>query len=110
MEARLGVSRNASREHILEHGHPNAASLGMQGSTSDPMLAGFPLINVTGYLPVGYAANEPVQYFVTGWQWGDKLTWIKAKHILKWGLDGTRNQFNQTYFTHSRGTITLHRT
>src|SRR5260370_4731522 len=105
-EARFGVSRNAQREHILAHGHPTAAQLGMPGTTTDPMLEGFPLINVTNYLPVGYAANEPVQFFVPDYQWSEKLTWIKASHVLKWGADISRNQFKQPYSNNSRGTRT----
>ena len=107
-EARFGLSRNASREHILPN-HPTAAQLGMQGSATDPLLAGFPLINVTNYLPLGFAANEPVQYYVTDWQEGDKMTWIKANHIVKWGIDISRYQFNQPYFNNSRGTMTPQR-
>ena len=65
-EARAGFSRNAEREHIVcRLGQPTAAQLGMAGSTTDPMLAGFPKINVTNYATLGYTANEPVQYFVT---------------------------------------------
>src|SRR5439155_14642004 len=104
-EARFGVSRNASREHIIGNGADTAVELGMQGSTHDPLLRGFPLINVTNYLAIGYAANEPVQYFVTDWQWGGKFTWIKANHVLKWGLDYARYQFNPPYFNNWRGTM-----
>jgi hypothetical protein len=105
-EGRVGVSRNSSREHNLSDGIATAADLGMQGSSADPMLAGFPLINVTNYLSLGFAANEPVQYFVTDWQFGDTFTWIKAKHVLKWGFTYDRYQFNQPYFNNSRGTMT----
>ena len=78
----------------------------MHGSSDDPLLAGFPLINVTGYSALGFPANEPVQYYVTDWQFGDKFTWVKAKHILKWGIDYNRYQLNQPYFNNSRGTMT----
>src|SRR5215813_8968188 len=105
-EFRFGVTRNATREHIIGDGADTAVELGMQGSTHDPLLRGFPLINVTNYLALGYAANEPVQYFVTDWQWGGKLTWIKAKHVVKWGFDYARYQFNQPYYNNSRGTMT----
>src|SRR5207302_4159641 len=49
-ELRFGLSRNASREHIISDGADTAAQLGMQGSTHDPLLRGFPLINITNYL------------------------------------------------------------
>src|SRR4029078_11532138 len=106
-ELRFGLSRNATREHIIGDGGDTAAKLGMQGSTTDPLLRGFPLINITSFLSVGYAANEPVQYFVNDYQWGGKFTWIKANHIVKWGFDYARYQFNQPYFNNARGTMTF---
>jgi hypothetical protein len=105
-EFRFGFSRNSSREHIISDGGDTASQLGMAGSTKDPLLQGFPLVNVTNYLSIGYAANEPVQYFVTDWQWDAKMTWIKANHILKFGVDYNRYQFNQPYFNNSRGSMT----
>src|SRR5262249_32720927 len=105
-EIRLGISRNATREHMIADGGDVAAQLGMQGSTQDPLLRGFPLVNVTNYLSLGYANNEPVQYFVTDWQLGGKFTWVKARHVFKWGYDFARYQFNQPYFNNARGSMT----
>jgi hypothetical protein len=69
LEARGGLSRNPERQHILANGgsgvpinnFPTAAQLGIQGSTSNPMLAGFPKISVTNYLALGFNDGEPVQ-------------------------------------------------
>jgi hypothetical protein len=114
LEARGGLSRNSTFQHILPNGgfgtpvqqYPTAAQLGMQGSTSDPQLAGFPLVNVTNYLALGFANNQPVQFFVSDIQEGAKLTWIKNRHIIKFGTDISRNRFNQPYFNNSRGSMT----
>jgi hypothetical protein len=106
MEARAGYNRTAQREHTLRVGLDTAGQLGIQGSTKDPMLEGFPLINVTGYLPLGFAANEPVQFYVTTIQYGDKFTWIRNSHVIKFGVDIARNQFNQPFFNNTRGTMT----
>ncbi len=114
LEARGGIARTSEREHILVDGgfgtpdltYPTAAQLGMQGSTTNPMLAGFPKITVTNYLEVGYAANEPVQFFVSDIQFGAKLTWIKASHNIKFGADISRTRFNQPYYNNSRGSMT----
>ncbi len=107
MEASGGMSRVADREHNIGPGGDTALALGMQGSTHDPLLEGFPLINVTGYDALGYAANQPVQFYVTDIQAGDKFTWIKSDHIVKWGFGVERDRFNQPYFNNSRGTMTL---
>jgi outer membrane receptor protein involved in Fe transport len=114
LQVRGGVSRNAEREHILSDGGfglpsntlPTAAQLGMQGSTSDPMLAGFPLINVTNYLALGFGNDMPRQFYVSDIQEGAKMTWIKAGHILKWGADVSRNRINEPYYNDARGTVT----
>ena len=106
MEFRFGVSRNASREQIISDGGDTAVELGMAGSTHDPLLRGFPLVNMTNYLSLGYANNEPVQYFVTDWQHDMKFYWTKDKHVLKFGANYARYQFNQPYFNNSRGTMT----
>lgn len=114
LEARGGLSRTSEREHILANGgfglptesFPTAAQLGMSGSTTNPMLEGFPLVNITNYLAVGFANNEPVQFFVSDIQTGAKMTWIKGTHTVKFGGDMTRTRFNQPYYNNSRGSMT----
>ena len=105
-ELRAGVSRNAQREHIDHSGQPTAAELGMAGSTTDPMAVGFPLVKATNYASLGFPANQPVQFFVSDYQVGDVLTWVKGRHILKFGLDLEMEQFNQPYYNNQRGTMT----
>lgn len=106
MEARVGFSRDVDTENMLANGIPSAAELGMQGSTNVPLLAGFPLINVTNYLSLGFANNMPLRFAVTDIQTGAKFTWIHGGHILKWGGDVGRNRFNQPYYNNSRGSMT----
>jgi outer membrane receptor protein involved in Fe transport len=113
-EARGGVARTSEREHILANGgfglpnetFPTAAQLGIQGSTTNPMLQGFPLVTVTNYLALGFQNNQPVQFFVSDIQTGAKLTWIKGSHTIKFGGDIARTRFNQPYYNNSRGSMT----
>ena len=106
-EFRAGVSRNAQHEHIdMPAGQASAIDLGMAGSTTDSLAAGFPRVQVTNYATLGYASNEPVQFFVTDFQIGDVLTRIAGKHILKFGIDLSLDQFNQPFYNNQRGTMT----
>ncbi|MFB3828057.1 MAG: carboxypeptidase regulatory-like domain-containing protein [Bryobacteraceae bacterium] len=106
-EFRVGFSRNALNEHIDDsQGQPDAAQLGMAGSATDPALAGFPKVNVTNYAGLGFAVNDPLAYYATDYQTGDVLTWIKGKHILKFGADVSLGQYDQPYYNNSRGTLT----
>jgi hypothetical protein len=47
-----------------------------------------------------------VQYFVTNYGVHETLTWIKGPHVIKMGVDISRNRFNQPYFNNARGSIT----
>ncbi len=106
-EFHFGLARTANYDTLLGT-WPTAAQIGMVGST--PGLAGFPAafptINVTGYVAMGYPNNEPINFYVTNYSFGQKFTWVKGTHILKWGTDIARNRFNQPYFNNSRGTMT----
>jgi len=105
-EVRFGISRNASRERFLGDGSDVAAALGMEGSTADPALRGFPLVHSTNYLSLGFAAGQPVSYYVTDFQYSNKYTWMRSKHVLKFGFDISKYTFNQPYYNNSRGTMT----
>jgi Outer membrane receptor for ferrienterochelin and colicins len=106
-EAHFGFSRSADSENNLGAGLDTATQLGIQGSTKVPALEGLPLITVLNFLPIGYAANQPVQYAVTDIQAGEKFTWSKGSNILKWGVDLGRMRFNQPFNNNSRGTIAI---
>ena len=103
-ESRVGVSRTADREIGDRQGHDYAADWGLQGSTSSPEMVGFPRFTVTNYAALGLAANLPVIFHVTNWQAGNTLTWVKGKHLIKFGGDLLRTQFFQPYYNNNRGT------
>lgn len=106
-EFRVGFSRNATTEDMgTSLGKPTAAQLGMAGSTTDPKAEGFPRMNITNYATIGYVASAPVLYHVTDSQIGNVLTWIKGKHVLKFGVDISLGQFNQPFYNNQRGTLT----
>jgi hypothetical protein len=106
-ETRFGLSRAAQRDS-LEPGFPTAAQIGMVGSTTGypGYPAAFPLINITNYLAVGFANNEPIQFFVTNYGVRETVTWIKGDHVFKFGVDNSQNRFNMPYFNNARGTMT----
>jgi len=105
MEARGGYSRNATREYEIFQGRNIAAELGLPSLVSEPELLGFPRFTLLDHFPIGAANNQPVQYHVTTIQGGAKLTWVRSKHVWKWGVDIERNRFNQPFFNNVRGTF-----
>ncbi len=105
LEVRSGYSRNATREHELYQGQNIAEQLGIAGTTTDPELMGFPRFTVLDHFEIGAAANQPVQFHVTDIQAGAKFTWVRNKHVRKWGIDIERVRFNQPFFNNNRGTF-----
>jgi hypothetical protein len=97
---------NTSGEYFLEAGFPDADGLGMRGSATDPKSKGFPVVNLTGYLPLGYFVNLPVEYFLTEYQFSQKVTWIKGSHAVKAGVTIAKTFRNQPFPNSSRGTAT----
>lgn len=103
-ETRFGVTRTADEEIADKQGRDYAAEWGLQGSTSSPDMVGFPRFTVTNMAALGNAANMPVIFHVTNYQLADTLTWVKGKHVLKFGGDILRTQFFQPYYNNNRGT------
>ncbi|HTM51218.1 MAG TPA: carboxypeptidase regulatory-like domain-containing protein [Bryobacteraceae bacterium] len=105
VEMRSGFSRNTTRNKCVWNGIDVAGQLGIPDSTKDPDLVGFPLFNVTDYSSLGCTANMPVEYHVTDIQGSFKFTWVKSRHVMKWGYEHSRVRINQPYFNNNRGTF-----
>jgi hypothetical protein len=104
-EARLGFSRTDNHQVGNTMGHDYAGDWGLIGPTKDPQMVGFPLFKLTNYSSLGNAANLPVNFDVNNWQVGDTFTWVRSRHMMKFGFDYLRTQFFQPYFNNNRGTF-----
>ncbi len=110
-EFRFGFSRNSARNQGNFPGQNIAEQLGLPNLIPQtevdelPARLDWPRIQVDNFANLGTGANQPVQFFVTDWQYGAKLTWIKNKHNIKFGFNSNLVQFNQPYFNNQRGTF-----
>ncbi|MCB9383506.1 MAG: TonB-dependent receptor [Bryobacterales bacterium] len=108
-EFRFGFSRNSARQEGNYAGQNIAEQLGVPNLIPDgeaqelPARLDWPRFLVDNFATVGTGNNQPVQFFVTDWQYGAKLTWIKNKHNLKFGFNSNFVQFNQPYYNNQRG-------
>jgi hypothetical protein len=112
VELRLGLSRNTTWDRGRHAGTDIATQLGLPNlipaaeSASNPLLLDWPQIFAgNNYPDLGSGNNMPVEYFVTDYQYGIKLTWIKNTHTVKWGYNNNFIHFNQPYFNNLRGTF-----
>lgn len=106
-EARMGFSRTAERDTGVFQGTNYNGKFGITGTTNDPRLVGFPLFALSGYQQIGGGANLPVAFFVNNFTPGDTFTWVHNEHLIKFGGDILRTQFNQPYWNNNRGTFTF---
>jgi hypothetical protein len=107
VEFRSGFSRNTTFEKCVWSGQDIAGQLGIPGSTKEPSLTGFPRVTLLDYVSLGCIAGEPADYHVTDIQNGVKFTWVKSRHLVKWGFDHSRVRFNQPYYDNNRGTFVV---
>ncbi len=112
MELRFGFSRNVTYQHGRFAGKDIASELGLPNlipdgeSASNPYLLDWPQIFAgNNYPQLGSGANMPIEYFVTDWQQGIKFSWVKNKHNIKFGYNGSFVQMNQPYLNNQRGTF-----
>ncbi len=105
MELRSGFTRSLDWTTCAVTGVDVAGQLGIPGSTKEPELLGTPLFNVTDFAGLGCPAADPTGGAVTDIQNSAKFTWVKSRHVMKFGFEHSRVRFNQPFFNNNRGTF-----
>jgi hypothetical protein len=107
-EVRAGVTRTTKNEHSYDADVNIAATFGIPGTTTDPTLFGSPRFSVKDYVQLGDGPGTPIIYTTTDYQAADSLTWVKGRHLLKFGGDMVRTQSNQQSSSNgSRGQLSF---
>ena len=102
-EARFGLSRTISAGGGDHQGVDYNAKFGIPGLTTDPRMIGFPWVQISGYEGLGDASNLPMQAAVTNYNAADAVTWVKSQHLIKFGGEVLRFQWNNLYDNYVRG-------
>jgi len=103
-EFRAGMSRTRRKSIHDQQGHDFPAEWGLKNfSTTDPFLVGFPTIKVTNMVNLGNAKSTPGVFTVNIFEWADTVTWVKGRHMVKFGGTIQRNQFFQPFYNNNRG-------
>jgi outer membrane receptor protein involved in Fe transport len=64
---------------------------------------GLPFIAVSGGFSIGNNWEGELPQAGNSFQWADSLSKVKGNHIMKFGVDARRQQFNQTYYYNING-------
>jgi len=97
--------KNRSPQNITNAnlGFPNNANQPQAGGVS----AGIPSFAPSGYGSLGAAAGPPQLFKTRHFQAGDTLNWIKGAHLLKFGVDITREHEDQRFNPQIRGNFSF---
>ncbi len=106
-EARAGFSRNNAVEKAVYSGQDWYAKLGIAGGPTDPVAMGFPQVTVRDMAALGDGSSKPTFYSVNAYDFSDTLTWVRSRHVLKFGGQVLRNQFFQPRYNNSRGRLNV---
>jgi hypothetical protein len=103
-EVRLGYTYTNATNINLDAGHDFNQEWGLPGP-ANPRLLGSPMIVISGYNNLGDGQNIPQVRHSMITQPSDTLTWVKGRHLAKFGFELLHTAFNQPSTDNSRGTF-----
>jgi hypothetical protein len=104
-EARLAFSRVALAVTQQDQQADLNRQVGLPELSSNPRDFGLSFITVLGYSPLGDEQNNPQHGVTNTYQFLDNLTYIKGRHLFKFGFEFRNLQQNAFRDVESRGFI-----
>jgi len=108
LDAKASFSRKTNNQHwpYLSDRDWTAAT-GFTGGITNPVAAGPPQVDVSGYILMGPAYDLPKIWSYNNFQYTGSLTWIKGKHNVKFGAEFLRFQYFARQYGDTRGRLTV---
>ena len=106
-EFRMGYSRFNSLSIGTFAGKDIAAQVGITGLNSGPSEIGFPVVRISGYASFGDPTKDPESLVENDYQYSDTLTWVKNRHLIKFGGQALRTQMFQSVNNAIRGNFNI---
>ncbi len=105
-EVRLGLNRQTTALTQADYGQSLAQQLGIPGVNLSPQTSGLPAIAVAGLFSVGGSLLTPLTLAATSWNISEKISWVKGRHILRFGFDYQHELGSTGYLVYGRGFYT----
>jgi hypothetical protein len=106
-EIRIGLSRQASTLTQEDYGQNFSEQFGIPGVNRSAATSGLSSLIISGVFSVGGSILTPLRVATTNWNFGDKITWVKGRHALRFGFDYQYEMGSTGYLVFGRGYYTF---
>jgi len=106
-EMRLGLNRQTTELTQEDYGQNLSQQFGIPGINVSPQTSGLSTMVINGLFNVGDSLLTPLTLASTQWNFTDKLTWVKGRHIMHVGVDYEHEMGSTGYLVYGRGDYTF---
>ena len=90
-----------------DYGQNLSQQFGIPGVNLSPQTSGLSNLDVAGLFNVGDSLLTPLQLATTDWNFTDKITWVKGRHVVRVGFDYQHEMGSTGYLVYGRGYYTF---
>jgi hypothetical protein len=106
-ELRLGLNRQTTALTQEDYGQNLSTQFGIPGVNVSPQTSGLSNLDVAGLFDIGDSLLTPLQLATTDWNFTDKITWVKGRHVIRLGFDYQHEMGSTGYLVYGRGNYTF---
>jgi hypothetical protein len=106
-EIRLGLNRQTTALTQEGYGRNLSQQFGIPGINGSPQTSGLSNLDVAGLFDIGDSLLTPLQLATTDWNFTDKITWVKGRHVIRLGIDYQHEMGSTGYLVYGRGLYTF---
>jgi hypothetical protein len=106
-EIRLGLNRQTAALTQEDYGQNLSRQFGIPGINVSPQTSGLSNLDVAGLFDIGDSLLTPLRINTTDWNFTDKITWVKGRHVIHVGIDYQHEMGSTGYLVYGRGLYTF---
>jgi len=106
-DVRVGLNRQTTALTQEDYGQNLSTQFGIPGVNTSPQTSGLSNLNVFGLFDIGDSILTPLQLATTDWNFTDKVTWVKRRHVIRVGFDYQHELGSSGYLVYGRGSYTF---
>ena len=106
-EVRAGLNRQTTALTQEDYGQNLSQQFGIPGVNLSPQTSGLSSIVVNGLFNIGGSLLTPLRIATTDGNFTDKITWVKGRHVMRFGFDYQHELGSAGYLVYGRGNYTF---